>query len=187
MASAFSHALVALTLGRAIPSPLVNRPVLWLGVACSIVPDLDVLGLYAGIEYGNQWGHRGLTHSLLFAVLLSVTVVSLYSRGKSAKTAAVIGAYLFCCTASHGMLDALTDGGLGVAFFAPFDVSRYFFSVRPVAVSPIGIREFFSDQGLHVLMSEATWIWLPCFVAWAGFRIVTTRWVARRSLTDHPR
>jgi hypothetical protein len=33
-------------------------------------------------------------------------------------------------TASHGMLDAMTDGGLGVAFFAPFDNARYFFPME---------------------------------------------------------
>jgi inner membrane protein len=187
MASAFSHALVALTLGQAVRNRFIQRPVLWLGAACSIVPDLDVLGMYAGIGYGDLWGHRGLTHSLLFALLLSVTVVTVCFRHEPAKTAAVIGLYLFGCTASHGMLDALTDGGLGVAFFAPFDTSRYFFPVRPVAVSPIGIREFFSDQGLRVLISEATWIGLPCLVAWVGMRVGTQRWMARRSLTDSPR
>jgi inner membrane protein len=35
-------------------------------------------------------------------------------------------------TASHGILDAFTNGGLGVAFFAPFDKTRYFFPVTPM-------------------------------------------------------
>ena len=41
-----------------------------------------------------------------------------------------MGLYLFLSTASHGVLDALTDGGLGVAFFSPFDQTRYFFPFR---------------------------------------------------------
>lgn len=77
--------------------------------------------------------------------------------------------YLFLCAASHGVLDALTDGGLGVAFFSPFDTSRYFFTARPVAVSPIGINAFFSEDAFHVLASEVKWIWLPTI---AGFFIV---------------
>jgi inner membrane protein len=56
-----------------------------------------------------------------------------------------MGLYFFLSAASHGLLDALTDGGLGVAFFSPFEQTRYFFPVRPVAVSPIGIREFFNE------------------------------------------
>ena len=55
----------------------------------------------------------------------------------------------------------MTDGGLGVAFFSPVDPSRYFFTVRPVVVSPIGIGEFFTADAIRVLASEATWIWLP--------------------------
>jgi inner membrane protein len=47
-----------------------------------------------------------------------------------------------------------------VAFFAPFDTTRYFFPVRPVLVSPIGLG-FFSRWGLRVIESELLWIWLP--------------------------
>ena len=55
----------------------------------------------------------------------------------------------------------MTDGGLGIAFLAPFDNSRYFFPWRPVMVSPIGVAPFFSRYGLNVLLSEFVWIWLP--------------------------
>jgi len=41
------------------------------GVACSVMPDLDVIGFRFGIRYGDFWGHRGFTHSLLFAALLA--------------------------------------------------------------------------------------------------------------------
>jgi inner membrane protein len=74
-------------------------------------------------------------------------------------------------TASHGALDALTNGGLGVAFFAPFDATRYFFPWRPVEVSPIGVAAFFSQRGLEVFVSELLWLWLPAAAlvggAWA--------------------
>jgi inner membrane protein len=54
--------------------------------------------------------------------------------------------YLFLATASHGVLDAMTDGGLGVAFFSPFDNRRYFLPWRPIVVSPISIARFFSGR-----------------------------------------
>jgi inner membrane protein len=66
-------------------------------------------------------------------------------------------------TASHGMLDAMTNGGRGIAFFAPFSNHRYFFPWRPIQVSPIGAG-FFSARGLSVLVSEARWIWLPSVI-----------------------
>ena len=143
--------------------------VLLLGMTCSIVPDLDVIGFYFGIQYGDLWGHRGMTHSLLFAGLLSAVLVAMWYKQKARAARVGIFVYLFLCTASHGVLDALTDGGLGVAFFSPFDTSRYFFAARPVAVSPIGISTFFSEDAFHVLASEAKWIWLPTI---AGFFII---------------
>jgi membrane-bound metal-dependent hydrolase YbcI (DUF457 family) len=63
-------------------------------------------------------------------------------------------------TASHGILDAITDGGLGVAFFAPCDDTRYFFPFRPIKVSPIGLS-FFSARGLDVIWSEFLWVCIP--------------------------
>jgi inner membrane protein len=51
-----------------------------------------------------------------------------------------------------------------VAFFAPFDNSRYFFPRRPIRVSPISVSGFFSARGLPVLRSELQWVWLPAAV-----------------------
>ena len=69
--------------------------------------------------------------------------------------------YFTVVTASHGVLDALTNGGLGIAFFAPFDSTRYFFAWRPVRVSPISITAFFSRWGVRIVLSEMLYIWLP--------------------------
>lgn len=168
MASEFSHTFVALALGKAIQHPSMTWPVLLSGAGCSIIPDLDVIGFYFGIQYGDLWGHRGLTHSLLFAALLSA-LVAMWHRPKERSAQVGLFVYLFLCTASHGALDALTDGGLGVAFFSPVDTTRYFFAARPVAVSPIGISTFFSEDAFRVLASELKWIWLPTI---AGFFIV---------------
>jgi inner membrane protein len=67
---------------------------------------------------------------------------------------------LFACTASHPLLDALTNGGLGVALFWPWSDARLFAPWRPIAVSPIGAG-FFSARGLAVLGSDLRWVWLP--------------------------
>jgi len=72
--------------------------------------------------------------------------------------------YLFLATASHGLLDAMTDGGLGIGLLSPFDNHRYFFPWTPIRVSPIGVGWFFSPRGLAVLQSEFLWIWVPTIV-----------------------
>ena len=128
-----------------------------------MVPDIDVIGFRLGIHYGDLLGHRGLTHSLAFAVLLSIAVVRCaVPRGCQTVNRQVFLLYLFVATASHGILDAMTNGGLGVAFFSPFLSTRYFFPFRPIQVSPLEVGAFFTQRGVEVLRSEVLWIWLPC-------------------------
>jgi len=62
---------------------------------------------------------------------------------------------LFLTTASHGFLDAMTNGGLGIAFFSPFDPTRYFFPWKPILVSPIGLGRFLSQRGAAVLAAKS--------------------------------
>jgi inner membrane protein len=133
----------------------------WIaGVACSMLPDVDTAAFRFGIAYSDMLGHRGLTHSLAFAAVLSIAVVLVVFRSRSHSERVRIGLFLFIATASHGVLDAFTNGGLGIAFFAPFSDERFFFPVRPIQVSPIGAA-FFSARGWNVLKSELVWVWLP--------------------------
>ena len=162
VASVFSHAVAALGIGACFYRPGTPKRIWVLGAACSVIPDLDVIGFRFGIRYGDFWGHRGFTHSLLFAALLSSAVVFLGFRQVLPGLGRLpIWVYFFLATASHGFLDALTDGGLGVAFFSPFDNHRFFLPWTPIRVSPIGFGRFFSHRGLEVLQSELLWIWLP--------------------------
>ena len=184
MASVFSHAAVALAIGRLSTSRSMP-PRFWrLSIVCSILPDIDVLSFVLGIDYGDLFGHRGLTHSLSFALVLAFVVVRLWFKDVPTGTKMwwMLIAHFFLVTASHGMLDAMTDGGLGVAFLAPFDNTRYFFPWRPVQVSPIGIAPFFSRYGLEVLLSEFVWIWVP--VGMVIFGILIVKQLMKRHIKD---
>jgi inner membrane protein len=90
--------------------------------------------------------------------------------------------FLFLATASHGVLDAMTNGGLGVAFFSPFNNGRYFFPWRPVHVSPISVKRFFSGGGYAVLQSELLWIWAPALI-FATVMLILKR---EKSASKHP-
>lgn len=175
MASAFSHAVAALSIGTCFYRQQTPKRVWVAGVLCSVVPDLDVIGFRFGIHYGDFWGHRGFTHSLLFAALLSGAVAAILSRREKLGIGRfAMFAYLFLATASHGVLDAMTNGGLGVAFFSPFDNSRYFLPWRPVRVSPIGVTRFFTPRGFAILQSELLWIWVPAIL------FASVVWLLRR-------
>lgn len=161
MASAFSHAIAASALTAAFYRPGVQKRVWIAGIACSVLPDLDVIGFRFGVHYGDFCGHRAFTHSLTFAALVAAVLAAGFLRTHSEISRVPLFAYLFLSTASHGLLDAMTNGGLGVAFFSPFDNQRYFLPWRPIRVSPIGVSRFFGARGLAVLKSELLWIWLP--------------------------
>jgi inner membrane protein len=161
VASVISHAVAALGIAAAFHKLGLPKRFWLSGAACSMLPDVDVIGFHFGVHYGDFWGHRGFTHSLLFAALIAASVVLLAFRSIAPGDRMLLGLYFFIVTASHGLLDAMTNGGLGVAFFSPFDTTRYFLSWRPIPVSPIGVARFFSPRGLEVLRSEFLCIWLP--------------------------
>jgi inner membrane protein len=178
MASAFSHAVAGLAIGTAFWRPGIPARYWVAGAVVAALPDLDAIGFRFGVAYGDVLGHRGFTHSLLFAALLSAVVVAVvFPSGAGPVSRGQLWLYLFLATASHGVLDALTNGGLGVAFFAPFDNARYFFPFTPIQVSPISVRAFFSERGVRVLTSELVWVWLPSVV----FAAIVL-WLRRRQI-----
>jgi len=164
MASAFGHAISAVAIGSAFSKTVSSRKFWMLGIVCSILPDADVIGFPFGIPYDSFWGHRGFSHSLFFAALVAILFAFLFYRNLTSKHRLLLILYLFFCTASHGLFDALTNGGMGIAFFSPFEDSRYFLPWRPIQVSPIGVESFFSERGWRVVSSELVWIGIPCFV-----------------------
>ena len=120
--------------------------------ALAMVPDLDVIGFRFGVAYADEWGHRGASHSIVFALVLAAAVSVPTARGLSTK---LLPTWLLVTLAllSHGFIDALTDGGLGPALLWPFDDARVFFSWRPLPVAPIG-RAFLSARGLRCAVIE---------------------------------
>jgi inner membrane protein len=164
MATVFSHAIVGCTLVSLLPKKFQTRTNYFLAAFTAILPDFDYIGFISRVPYDSLWGHRGMTHSIVFAVvvgLLCAIVVSLYQFKKINFMTAALSVLFFLTTISHGLLDACTNGGLGVAFYAPYDTLRYFFPWRPIQVSPMGLG-FFSERGLMVLLSEVYWVLIPC-------------------------
>jgi inner membrane protein len=195
MASLFGHAATALTIGRiAGGSGLSARKaaktpeatwVFWaLLVACATAADLDVIGFSLGVPYPADWGHRGLTHSLVSAVVMARVAAVVSTRVRRVPLNSSMGLRHFgvflAAAASHPLLDMLTNGGLGIAVFWPFDCRRYFLPYRPIEVSPLGAGAFFSARGLGVLSSEFTFIYLPCILALAVAGVSKVSWKLRR-------
>ena len=160
MASAFTHVAAALALGTAFRDPSPPARYWVLGALCAAFPDVDVVGYYLGIPYESVLGHRGITHSFFFAALLGGAAVAL-CPGIGSRERWRLWAYFSLAAASHGLLDALTRGGGGVAFLAPFENSRYSLPWKVIEVSPLSVRRFFTARGVEILASELVWVWAP--------------------------
>lgn len=163
MPSIFGHGLMAGSLASATSPYKILTKTIILAAICAMLPDADVVAFEFGIPYESMLGHRGISHSLFFALLLGFLVTILFypNLKKFSRNWWLTVLLFFICTTSHGLLDAMTNGGLGVAFFAPLDAERYFLPFRPIQVSPIGARNFFSEWGWRVIKSEIIWIGIP--------------------------
>lgn len=178
MATVFSHAIAATAIVALFPKKYRDKKVYGLAALSSVVPDFDYLGFISRIPYDSLWGHRGMTHSFLFAFVLALFFAFL-ARQKNEKTYLGFVVLFFITTASHTLLDACTNGGLGVAFYSPYNLTRYFFPWRPIEVSPMGLG-FFSERGLMVLLSELYWIVLPCLMVFL-FRGIVNKAQTKKS------
>jgi inner membrane protein len=164
MPTIITHSIFAALLGRFYRPDFISIPIWIVGALSASLPDMDVLGFRFGIAYGSPYGHRGFTHSIFFALLWAGLCTLFMNKWIAGKNKLISFVFLFLCTVSHGLLDSITSGGKGVAFFFPFDNTRYFMPWRPVKVSGFGIDSLLSQRGVSVLLSEFKIILLPTII-----------------------
>jgi inner membrane protein len=149
--ASFGHVAIGLSAARVERAGAPSWSAMAAWSALSLLPDADVIGFAFGVDYGDPWGHRGASHSLLFAGVVGalVALATPVRRLSRLRTWWLASAVL----ASHGLLDTMTDGGLGIALLWPFDLTRYFAPWRPIPVAPIGLA-FLSPYGAFVSAIE---------------------------------
>ncbi|MCU0848004.1 MAG: metal-dependent hydrolase [Spirochaetes bacterium] len=193
MATFVTHLISGAALGAA--AGRWKRRLVFAAVSAflSVLPDIDAVAFRLGIPYGDPMGHRGFAHSIVFALLIAVAAALVIDRGFAGwKRFAASASVFFTAVMMHGVLDAMTSGGLGVGFFIPFSMERYFLPWRPIPVSPISIRDFISgadggglldSRGLYILGSEASTVIIPVVIlcaAVSGLRYLAAFLVRRR-------
>ncbi|MBL8949241.1 MAG: metal-dependent hydrolase, partial [Myxococcaceae bacterium] len=119
--------------------------------ALSMLPDADVVAFALKIPYEHPFGHRGASHSILFALLCTAAAWALAKPLKLPPRATALAALV--AVGTHPLLDTLTTGGLGCALAWPFSSERFFAPVRPIPVAPIGLG-MLSARGLQVVVVE---------------------------------
>jgi inner membrane protein len=168
------HSLVALTICALVPRTSLGKamPVYWwlaVLVIASLLPDLDVLML-RWLPYSHPLCHRGLSHSFFFALVaaLGLTISCYLACIVHGKILTLILVWLLIATVmgSHGLLDALTDGGLGIGLFSPLTWRRYFFPIRPLPVALLSPSGLLSSYMLQVYWVEVALFGPFCLAAW---------------------
>ena len=172
MPTVLTHAAIPLALWCASERGRISGRLLGAGVVAAVLPDADVLAFALHIPYADAFGHRGASHSLLFAGLLAALATLLCRHLHAGRMQAL--AFVFICALSHPLLDALTSGGLGVALWWPWSEQRLFAPWRPIRVSPFA-NGFFSARGLQTLLSELRWVWLPLCLFVIGWKMIQRR------------
>lgn len=159
MPSLLGHAVAGCALSAAFHGGRPPRRVVLAAVVCALAPDVDWFTGLAGLAESHDLAHRGLTHALLAVPVLVglVMLLGFRERLRESRLWLCLGA----AALSHGLLDAWTFGGTGVAFLAPFSDTRYAAAWQPLFVSPIPLSGHLRDWFLFALATELAWLGLP--------------------------
>ncbi len=179
MATVMTHALVGGALTTLRPQGVPATRLALVLAALSMAPDLDVIGFALGIPYGHPLGHRGITHGLPFAMLAGAVAPWLLGVRRGAPGFMHLWVLGSISVASHGVFDALTNGGKGVGFFIPFHQERYFFPWQPLRVSPIGVEAFLRGRVWLILRLEWVYVLAPALAFFTAAAIGRWAWLRR--------
>jgi inner membrane protein len=167
VASPWAHAIVGAAAGALYQAPRDRRRVIAVAAICAVVPDLDLIGWPLGVSTFTLFGHRGLSHSIAFAVVLGIVAAVALLPAAPRRDRVVAAAVLILATATHSVLDAMTTySPTGPAFWAPFSNQRYRFSWMPLTGAG-GLQTDFGQEALYAC--------LPALVL-----IVSIEWWRRR-------
>jgi inner membrane protein len=121
-------------------------------VALAWLPDVDVTWVWLGVPDRGLLGHRGFTHTPLFALAVGVAV-GIFSWARRRPGVVRRGLAAFLLVASHGILDGIAQDGRGILYLWPFSMERFHLPWRPIPDAPVGLA-FFTKLGLSHLAVE---------------------------------
>ncbi len=173
MATVFSHPIPVLAVSVACGSKYIPPRLAVAMVIASILPDIDMIGYALGYRFPSPFAHRGFTHSLVFALAVSLFALAVAPRLQTKRGVAFFVVLL--AILSHYSLDAL-GGRLGIPFCWPFDESRHALPWPSFISSMLNWwnppRFFSTWWGDRFIRTELLTVWMPCAIfAVAGFCI----------------
>ena len=163
MPTIITHAITAIPTSLGFKNNINSKRIIFLSILFSMLPDFDGIGFAYGVKYDSLLGHRGLSHSLFFISICAIIFAFLTLPNIMIKSKQFLFLFInFLSIGSlHILLDAMTNGGLGVALFSPFNMQRFFMPWTPIQVSAISPQYFFQLDGLTVIKIELLYLIAP--------------------------
>jgi len=120
-------------MGEAFAGRTVGKKALLWGILAQSIPDIDFIAAVWLNTSDNLLAHRGFTHSILFAALVTLVMATLAERWHRPHNISFIRwtAFFSAATFSHIFLDAFNNYGVG--WFEPFSHYRISFNIIYVA------------------------------------------------------
>jgi inner membrane protein len=170
MPTIFGHAVAGLTIAAAFKGDRLPRRTWIVATACAVAPDADWFVSLLPLARGHALNHRGAAHSLFAALVLATLALVVAYRPLQRRFR--LWLCLAAAAVSHGLLDACTCGGVGVALFMPFSDTRWACVFQPVHVSPLPLNPSAVELFVAQLWTEAVWIGLPALLIVGWTRLV---------------
>jgi inner membrane protein len=170
----FGHVAVGLVSGRLHAGPSGRRVVVALlaFALLAMLPDFDVLPVALGVSDQGLWGHRGLTHTPLFALAIGLLTTLIWGRRRAGVGRWRIGQAVALVVLSHCVLDALAQDGRGMMFFWPLSTARFHFLWRPIPDAPRGLELFTVNGMRHLGIELVEFLPFTAFALWPRGRRV---------------
>ena len=158
------HLAVGAAIGAVYSQQVGARPrvAILAFAALALAPDLDLVSGYLGAFPNTPVAHRGITHSVFFALVVALAAGSLF-RGTS-RSRLLTGIWVFAALASHGLLDTMSRLGSGPMLFWPLTQAQYEFPWRPIP-GVLTAEHYLTPSAIPTLVVE-TMLFFP-FLAYA--------------------
>lgn len=129
-------------MGEAFAGRTVGKKAMLWGILAQSIPDIDFVAAFWSDTIGNLYAHRGFTHSILFAVIITPIIAGLANHWHRPHNISFRRWFFFIGSVilMHIFLDAFNNYGVG--WFEPFSsvrisfntiyVADLFFSIAPI-------------------------------------------------------
>ncbi|MDI1355163.1 MAG: metal-dependent hydrolase [bacterium] len=123
-----THTVLGACLGEVVAGKKLGKKAMLIGALVNNLPDIDMVANFWSSPAQGLLTHRGITHSILFAVVMTPLLILLFKKTLKedplsfTRWLVLVGHGLFL----HILMDAFTTYGTG--WFEPFDHTRVSFN-----------------------------------------------------------